>query len=96
MIIKIKSKQELIKIGYYDKKSIWLNEEERERRQALKMGDHSFFSVIDDYEEIYGKLISNDSLINSKYINFNDDDLIKIYGWAGEIITKETYPEYFL
>lgn len=100
MIIKLKSKDELVKIGYRHQNNIWVSKEEAYRRNET-VPIKGYYSVVSDRDNIYGKVITNEKKESSNVIKFveklEDKAFLKIFSWAMDTpITKQTNPEYFL
>ena len=106
---KLKTEEELIKIGYSTDDSIWLSKEEKKRRHPENGGcPDGFFSVIDHDDGIMGNVVTNDKSFENTQgfmyypLSVNEDQdhdtgFRTIFEWASEYeITKEENPEYFL
>ncbi len=105
MIIKMKSKEELYRISYQpsvSKSECWHSEAEYKQFNEVNTYKitKKFARMFDEYDtklgtEMFGVIICNQGETENNF-TYSDEDFKTIFGWAGEVITKETHPEYFL
>lgn len=100
MIRRVKTKKEIYDCCFSHNGNYWKSKEEYDRRYAGAVS--GYYSVIDEDEDIFGKVITNrrnevdDHIKYCEISDGLDSTFLKIYGWTFDDTFIDERPEYYL